>query len=90
MTAPRANNLFTSGGSARGVLIGLQLDCPDCPSLLRFETASDYPAGKCPEIVGHAGGLGFVVRCDGCGCRIEMKGSRLARVDMLENEGGNG
>lgn len=86
MTAPRASNIFTN----RRRLVGLQLDCSDCLAALRVETASDYPGGECPEIVGHAGGLGFVVRCDGCGCRIEMKGSRLARTDMLTREGGNG
>ncbi|MHB1846810.1 MAG: hypothetical protein ACYCWW_18465, partial [Deltaproteobacteria bacterium] len=80
MTAPRAKSIFTN----RRRLVGVRLDCPDCSAPLRVETALDHPAGECPEIVGHAGGLGFVVRCDGCGCRIEMKGSRLPRAAMLE------
>ena len=86
MTAPRAANIFTN----RRRLVGLQLDCPDCSAALRVESPADYPAGKCPEIIGHAGGLDFVVRCDGCGCRIEMTGNRLPRVSMLEKESGNG
>ena len=86
MTAPRAESIFTN----RRRLIGIRLDCPDCAAALRVESPLDYPAGECPAIVGHAGGLGFVVRCDGCGCRIEMKGSRLPRVSMLTKEGGNG
>ena len=86
MTAPKAESIFTS----RRRLIGIRLDCPDCSTSLRVESPLDYPAGECPEIVGHAGGLGFVVRCDSCGCRIEMKGNRLPRADMLREVASDG
>lgn len=82
MSAPKAKSIFTT----KRRVIGVQLDCLECSQSLRVETAADYPAGKCPDIVGHAGGLGFVVRCDGCGCRIEMKGNRLPSVGMIRKE----
>jgi hypothetical protein len=86
VVAPKARSIFTN----REHLVGLQLDCPDCSTALRVETASDHRAGQCPDIVGNAGPLGFVVRCDACGCRIEMKENRLPRVDMMRGAASDG
>jgi len=85
---------------ASGRHVGLRFDCPDCSSRqgalppdwrsLRVETAADWPPGECPDNVGQVGGLAFVLRCDICGCRVEMKGSRLPTVQMLKEEGAHG
>lgn len=76
---PKVESIFTN----RHQLVGLRFMCPECDSGLRVESALDWPPGGCPENVGQVGGLTFVLRCDACGCRVEMKGNRLPPVGML-------
>lgn len=57
---------------------------------MRVEDADDFGgplAFPLPDHVGKAGPLGFVIRCDNCGCRIEIKRNRMATVKMLEESG---
>lgn len=83
MVAPKAETLY----SMRHRIAGILLYCPECVSvlgsLLRVETPNDYPFGECPDLVGNAGPLGFIARCDHCGFRVEMHGDRLPTVAML-------
>lgn len=84
MVAPRAETIFTHRHSVAVIL----LYCPECPpflgSPLRVETAEDYPKPRfpVPDLVGNAGPLGFIARCDQCGFRVEMHGNRLPTVAM--------
>lgn len=85
MVAPRAETIFTS----RRTVVGIMLFCPECPpvlgSPLRVETPADYPnTYPLPELVGKAGPLGFIARCDQCGFRVEMHGDRLPTVKMMQ------
>lgn len=86
MVAPKAETIFTMGRERRPV--GILLSCPDCSGPfkmpLRCEVATDYPIGKCPDLVGNAGPLGFILRCDSCGFRVELHGDRLPTVAMLK------
>ncbi len=84
MVAPQAETIF--GRDQR--VVGIILACPECPTPwvpLRVETARDhtYPV---PELAGEPGPLGFILRCDVCGFRVEMKGNRLPTVAMLREE----
>lgn len=84
MVAPKAETIFTN----RQNVVGIALTCPECDWLaLRCEIVSDYPPLQCPDLVGNAGPLGFIARCDNCGFRVEMKGTRLAPVAMLRQDG---
>lgn len=85
MVAPKAETIFT----LRNRVVGILLYCPECPPILgtplRTETPKDYPGEvEVPEIVGKAGPLGFVARCDVCGFRVQMTGNRLPTVAMMK------
>ncbi len=82
MVAPKAETIF-SARYRRAV--GICLACPECRygPALRCETPDDYPIGEAPDLVKNAGPLGFIVRCDRCGFRVEMHGDRLPPVRML-------
>ena len=84
MVAPKARDILN-----RGRPLGVAFGCPECNGwyVLRLETARDYPAGECPALAGQPGPLGFILRCDGCGFRVEMKGNRLATVAMIRQGG---
>jgi hypothetical protein len=69
--------------TSRHSLGGLRFSCPECDQGLRVESPLDWPLGDCPKSVGQVGGFTFVLRCDACGCRVEMKGNRLPTVQML-------
>lgn len=83
MVAPKAETIFTFG---QRKVVGIVLLCPVCDiaSPLRCETPKDYPVGEVPDLVGNAGPLGFVARCDVCGFRVEMHGDRLPPVRMMQ------
>jgi hypothetical protein len=70
---------------------GMQMFCPECfgGGDLRQETPDDFALIKdlMPEAVKQPEGLNrMVVRCDKCGLRIEMTGSRLVPVSALQEE----
>lgn len=82
MVAPKAHTIFTDRYPR---VVGIVLTCPECAyhRPLRCETPTDYPIGEAPELVSNAGPLGFILRCDACGFRVEMHGDRLPPVRML-------
>jgi hypothetical protein len=82
MVAPRAETIFTN----RHNVVGIALFCPECNSSLRCETGKDHPHGQAPDLVGNAGPLGFIARCDACGFRVKMRGDRLPTVAMMSVE----
>ena len=62
--------------------------CPDCEAdkqyvALRCETPSGHPLGLVPDLVCHPSPLGFLLRCERCGYRVQMTGSRVATAAML-------
>ncbi len=82
MVAPKAETFFTN----RHRVVGIVLSCPECDFPLRCETGNDYPFGKAPDLVGNAGPLGFLARCDCCGFRVKMHGDRLPTVAMINRQ----
>jgi hypothetical protein len=89
MVAPRAETIFDWN---RHVVVGVVLRCPECSGVLanplRVETIADYVGVggiAVPELVRNAGALGFILRCDVCGFRVEMHGDRLPTVAMLKD-----
>lgn len=88
MVAPKAETIFTN----RHIVVGVMLYCPECPTIfgtpLRVEVPDDYPDSyPVPNLVGNAGPLGFIARCDKCGFRVEMHGNRLPTVAMMNQLG---
>lgn len=91
MVAPRVRDIWDwDYGSQRTV--GIQFSCPECDlwfRSLRMETAKDWTGRMVPDLAAHPGPLGFILRCDGCGFRVEMHGNRLPTVGMMHRiEGG--
>lgn len=85
MSAPTTKTLFHTSGR----IVGVQLLCPDCEIArkrvaLRCELPNDYPDPESrPDLVYRPGPLGFLLRCDRCGFRLEMHGDRLPNAAML-------
>lgn len=79
MVAPRVRDVLRG----RPRVVGIALECPTCSWFLRTETTADWPLGPVPNLVANPGPLGFVMRCDKCGFRVEMHGDRLPTVAML-------
>jgi len=87
MSTPTTKTLFTTNKR----VVGVQMLCQDCEAdkkyiALRCETARDYPAGSAPELAGHPSPLGFLLRCDRCGYRVEITGTRLPSAAMLDSD----
>lgn len=85
MSAPTTKTLRTTSGRT----VGVQLLCPDCESIckyiaLRCESAMDYPQGAAPELACRPGPLGFLLRCDRCGFRLEMHGDRIPSAALMD------
>lgn len=87
MSAPTTRTLFTTTKR----VVGVQMLCPDCEADQKYiamhcETARDYPPGSAPELVVSPSPLGFLLRCDRCGYRLKITGSRLPSAAMLDSD----
>lgn len=87
VSTPTTKTLFTTNKR----VVGIQMLCPDREVdkkyiALRCETARDYSVRSAPELAGHPSPLGFLLRCDRCGYRVEMTGSRLSSAAMLGSQ----
>jgi hypothetical protein len=90
VSAPTTKTIFTMSGRS----VGVQLLCPNCEAerptpkfiALRCELPMDFKRGEVPDLAYRPGPMGFLLRCDRCGFRVEMHGDRLPTAWMLDSE----